>query len=152
MIVIGDGEERKKLEKLADNNKNIIFTGRISNEEVIKILENSKLNKDIIFTVYVDNKKLIAEAKILIQPSLYEGFGIPSLEALTLGTDVILSDIEVFKEIYSDLPVSFFEANNSEKLKEIILEKDIWNKSNLINMINLKNIGLKILKELENEG
>ena len=118
---------------------------KTKDEEVIKILENSKLNKDIIFTGYVDNKKLkklIAEAKILIQPSLYEGFGIPPLEALTLGTDVILSDIEVFKEIYSDLPVNFFEIENKKNLKEKILnfKRKNKNQKNNYNYINCAEI------------
>lgn len=133
---------------------------KTKDKEVIKILEDQKLNKDIIFTGYVDNKKLkkmVAEAKALIQPSLYEGFGIPPLEALALGTDVILSDIEVFKEIYSDLPVRFFKVNNVKELKKIILEKKIKNKNDITNIVNLKNkfdlknVGLKILKELKNE-
>ena len=67
--------------------------------------------------------QLMAEAKYLIQPSLYEGFGIPPLEALYLGTNVILSDIPVFKEIYSELPVTFFEVNNAKMLCERILNE-----------------------------
>lgn len=52
---------------------------------------------------------MIAEAKVLVQPSLYEGFGIPPLEALALGTPVIISDIDVFKELYPETLVNFFQ-------------------------------------------
>ncbi|MDY4006926.1 glycosyltransferase family 4 protein [Fusobacterium varium] len=129
---------------------------KTKDREVLKILENLKLNKDIIFTGYVNNKelrKLIAEARILIQPSLYEGFGIPPLEALVLGTDVILSDIEVFKEIYSDLPVSFFRVNNVNELKKIILEKKgkEFFKSFKQNKYSYKNTSKIILKILLGE-
>lgn len=76
------------------------------------------------FTGMVTNQKLmslISEAQALVQPSLYEGFGIPPLEALYLGTNVFLSDIPVFKEIYSDLPVSFFPAGDVYSLCELLL-------------------------------
>ena len=82
-----------------DKYKNVVFTGRLSDEEL--------LNE-------------IAKAKYLVQPSLYEGFGIPPLEAMYLGTTPIISDIPVFKEIYKDFPVTFFEAGNSLDLAEKI--------------------------------
>ena len=40
----------------------------------------------------------------------------PPMEALTLGTNVIISDIPVFKEIYKDLPVTYFKTDNAEDL------------------------------------
>lgn len=76
------------------------------------------------FTGKIDNGALFGEiqkAKYLVQPSVYEGFGLPPLEALYLGTQPILSDIEVFKEIYGDLPVKFFK--NEQELTEKIKSK-----------------------------
>lgn len=93
---------------------------RTSDGDVAGIISD---NPNIEFTGWVTNEKLtqlIAEAKALIQPSLYEGFGIPPLEALYLGTNVILSDIPVFKEIYACLPVTFFEKGNSSQLSRIL--------------------------------
>ena len=46
--------------------------------------------------------ELVANAVALCYPSLYEGFGLPPLEAMSLGTPVIASDIPVMREIYSD--------------------------------------------------
>lgn len=63
------------------------------------------------FTGRMDDEELFGEirtAKYLVLPSRYEGFGIPPLEALCLGTQPIVSDIEVFREVYSDLPVKYF--------------------------------------------
>ena len=71
------------------------------------------------FTGWVDNEKLIrliSEAKALVQPSFYEGFGIPPLEALCLGTDIIISNIPVFKELYSEIPNCFFCVGDSDDL------------------------------------
>lgn len=136
---------------------NLVIVGNQNNfktkdEEIIEILQKSK-SEGIIFTGYVDNKKLkklIAEAKVLVQPSLYEGFGIPPLEAFELGTPVIVSNIEIFKEIYSDLDIDFFEANNfldlKKKLKKID-DKVIKYKEYYIKF-NYENCANKIKKEI----
>jgi glycosyltransferase involved in cell wall biosynthesis len=43
--------------------------------------------------------ELIRNSIALINTSVYEGFGMPNLEALSLGVPVICSNIEVFKEV-----------------------------------------------------
>lgn len=45
---------------------------------------------------------LYAEAEWFVYLSLYEGFGLPPLEALACGTPVIVSDIAVFRELLGD--------------------------------------------------
>lgn len=78
---------------------------------------------DVIFTGRLSDEKLlreIASAAVLVQPSLYEGFGLPPLEALYLGTQPIISDIPVFKEIYGNLPVVFFKTGDAEDLRNKI--------------------------------
>lgn len=77
------------------------FTGRISDEEL---------------------KHLYSSAKLLIQPSLYEGFGMPPMESLISGTNVVISDIPVFKEIYEDFPVTYFKVSDSDDLCKKILQ------------------------------
>jgi len=88
---------------------------------------NSLQGQGVIFSGYIsdDEKwKLLAQSALLVQPSLYEGFGYPPLEALLSGTQALISDIDVFKEIYSDFPVIFFNKGDSrdlhDKLKEIL--------------------------------
>lgn len=105
VVIIGDkdGFKNKDLSLDFDINKNVRFTGKVSDKELLEI---------------------VSRAKFLIQPSLYEGFGIPPLEALFLGTRPIISDIDVFLEIYSDLPVVFFKKNNAMDLAEKIKSSD----------------------------
>ena len=79
----------------------VVFTGRITDSEL---------------------KEIYAKAKVLVQPSLYEGFGMPPLEALNLDTDVVLSDIPVFKEIYKDFPVTFFKCQDAADLAQKLLD------------------------------
>lgn len=83
---------------------------------------------DVVFTGRLNDDQLlreIASAAFLVQPSLYEGFGLPPLEALRLGTKPIISDIDVFKEVYGALPVTFFKAGDAESLKERICEERV---------------------------
>lgn len=70
---------------------NIVLTGYLSDEELYNVYK---------------------KAKGFIFPSLYEGFGIPPLEAITLGVKhIAVSDIPVFREVYSQ-GVYFFDPND----------------------------------------
>ncbi|MCH5288418.1 MAG: glycosyltransferase family 4 protein [Treponema sp.] len=80
--------------------RGITFTGKISDEQL---------------------KLLYAQARVLVQPSRYEGFGMPPLEAMTVGTPAIVSDIPVFREIYRNFPVTYFTADNANDLAEKLL-------------------------------
>lgn len=85
---------------------------------------NVHTNNSIEFTGFVENERLktvLASSRILVQPSLYEGFGRPPLEALTTGTNAVISDIEVFHEIYDDFPVIFFKSGDSADLAEKVI-------------------------------
>lgn len=56
---------------------------------------------------------LYANARALVFPSLYEGFGLPPLEAMARGTPVVASGIEVLREVLgtSALMMNGFDAN-----------------------------------------
>jgi glycosyltransferase involved in cell wall biosynthesis len=74
-------------------------------------IDESKYN-GVEFTGKLTSEKLYDEikaARYLVQPSVYEGFGLPPLEAMYLGTQPIISKIPVFEEIYNGLPVKFFD-------------------------------------------
>lgn len=67
----------------------------------------------------------IARAEFLIQPSKYEGFGLPPLEALCLGTRPIVSDIPVFREIYGEFDVTYFKEGDADDLAAKILSAPV---------------------------
>jgi glycosyltransferase involved in cell wall biosynthesis len=64
---------------------------------------------------------LLQGARGLISTSRQEGFGIPPLEALSLGTPVILSDITVYREVYGDW-ARFFPVGDHEALTLLLRE------------------------------
>ncbi|MEM6703300.1 MAG: glycosyltransferase family 1 protein [Acidobacteriota bacterium] len=54
---------------------------------------------------YVDDDQLqwlYREAKLVVQASLYEGFGLPLVEAMLAGRPLVCSDIPVFREVAQD--------------------------------------------------
>ena len=56
----------------------------------------------ILFTGFVTEKELdhlLRRAQLLIYPSLYEGFGIPILEAMKVGTPVVTSNVTAMPEV-----------------------------------------------------
>lgn len=70
----------------------------------------------------IELKSLYAHAIAFIYPSLYEGFGMPILEAYAYGCPVMLNDIEVFHEIAGHAAIYFKSFNGSSNLS-FLLEK-----------------------------
>lgn len=68
------------------------------------------------------------ESKVFVYPSIYEGFGIPTIEALVLGVPVICSDIPVFHEVGGNL-VTYFDPRDpsdiAQKLKNALHDPQI---------------------------
>jgi len=100
---VGDGEAKKTLQQLAVEKKvesKIFFDGQ-KNRKWIQ--ENLK------------------DFHLLIQPSLYEGFGLTVIEGFAAGLPVIASNIDGPKEIFETLGVGLpVEAGNPEDLAEKI--------------------------------
>ena len=82
---------------------------------------------------------LMQNCKAFLFPSFYEGFGIPPLEAMSTGCQIVVSDIPVMHEIFGD-SVHYIDPNSADiDLKELlaqpvsstapILEKYSWEKS-----------------------
>lgn len=100
---------------------------------IMSTIKNSQYNKDIILTGYVSNEEkesLYRNAKALIFPSLYEGFGIPILEAYSVGIPVITSNISAMPEVggewayYVDNPKDFNEIGEKMILVSYLLNQN----------------------------
>ena len=64
-------------------------------------------------------RALVAGAECLVYPSHYEGFGLPPLEAMALGTPVVVSDIPVMREVCGDA-ARFAEPTSASDLAAAI--------------------------------
>lgn len=74
-------------------------------KRIFELVEKKELKGDIIFTGYIDEQDklvLLKGARIFVFPSLYEGFGIPVLEAMASGVAVLTSDCASMPEIVKD--------------------------------------------------
>ena len=73
--------------------------------KILKLIRELKLIEDIIFTGYVNDEDLplfYNVADVFIFPSLYEGFGLPILEAMSCGCPVIASNVASISEVVGD--------------------------------------------------
>ncbi len=63
---------------------------------------------------------LLANAAVFAYPSIYEGFGLPPIEAMRFGTPVVSSDAGSLPEVLGDA-AEFFPVGNSQALAKAIL-------------------------------
>jgi glycosyltransferase involved in cell wall biosynthesis len=61
----------------------------------------------------------LAGARALLMPSFVEGFGLPVIEALDLGTPVIASDLPVYREIVGEVP-TYLDPNDEHAWVNVI--------------------------------
>lgn len=107
---------------LAKNNPNVNFViaGSLNSSFEEFIRENGISN--CFFTGYVSNEQLVwlyQNCNGFILSSLYEGFGMPPLEAVAAGCrKLYLSDIPVFREIYEGC-ATFFNPNDYENTVDL---------------------------------
>lgn len=88
--------------------------------ELEEIVISEKLGNQVIFKDYLSQTELInlyQTCSALVYPSKWEGFGIPPLEALACGANVIASDIPVHREVLGDA-VTYIEIGKKESWKK----------------------------------
>ena len=134
LLSVGHFEKRKNYKRLIDafnvikkNDKkqHLVLVGK-KNQEVKKL-------KDQITALNLDKSVLIINSasdfeirciyklsNIFVSPSLYEGFGIPVLEAMAAKVPFVLSDIDVFKEITNNEGL-YFDPENTDSITNKIL-------------------------------
>lgn len=126
-LYVGNVYPHKNIEVLIDafemvkGNISLVFVGK-DNYFYSRLKNKSRGNKRIIFAGEVDDKELVwlyKHAKATILPSLYEGFGLPAVEAMHVGSPLIVSDIPVFREICQDAPLYFNPQNPNELLTQM---------------------------------
>lgn len=101
--IIGDGAERSNLEELAKGDDSIVFTGALPKEQTIQEMACSAL---------------------LVSPSkCYETFGLSPVEAMSIGTPVLISDlVNLFPIVQDNISGRYFKAGDAEDLAEKLSE------------------------------
>jgi len=90
--------------------------------QVRHTVTESGLSESVIFFGPANDSELIdlyQYTLALVFPSLMEGFGLPALEALSLGSRVLASDIPIFHEILGPFAM-YFDARTPESIAEVL--------------------------------
>ncbi len=117
ILCVGNLEPRKNLRAMieayvrlrrADTTRHrLVLVGRKGwlYDEIFAAARASGYADDLVFTDYVPNANLVAlynAADVFVYPSIYEGFGIPPLEAMACGTPVVCSNTSSLPEVVGD--------------------------------------------------
>jgi len=97
-------------------------------DEIFSTVKKESVEDNIVFTDFVDNHQktiLYQNAKALIMPSFYEGFGIPVIEAMKLNTPVISSNIDPLKEVIQNNGFYFDPTNQEMLVNKLITFEEI---------------------------
>lgn len=116
----------KLILKAAKNLPDINFIIAGGNNSTVFKNRGLEIPDNVRFIGYVSNEELVALYKYaycFIFPSIYEGFGLPPLEAMVFNCPVIVSDIKVLCEMAED-HVLYCDINNEDVLIEQIKKVD----------------------------
>jgi glycosyltransferase involved in cell wall biosynthesis len=118
----------------------LVITGRadpLYAPDIVDKAVSLNLGEDVIFTGLVPEEDLVPlynGALVYVFPSLYEGFGLPPLEAMQCGVPVAASTSSCIPEICGGNNAIYFDPSNpkdmSEKIFRVISEKSL--RENLI--------------------
>lgn len=126
-------------EKFAISGK--VVSGFVSDDiAALKTLPNVKL------LGYVSDsqvKWLMKNCKAFIFPSYYEGFGIPPLEALSVGAKIIVANEASLPEIYKSSAIYINPYNTDYNLSEL-LKSQVSSPDEILNHYTYKNAALKL--------
>lgn len=118
----------KAFKILKERNKDIslvIGGSGWKNKEVINFTKKNKIEENVIFTGFISRDDVITLlniAEIFIFPSLFEGFGIPNLEAMACGCPVVTSNVFAIPEIVGDAALILKNNKDPVELADKVIE------------------------------
>lgn len=130
LVFVGVMERKKNLLNLAkafdilkdkfNLNVQLVLAGKQDPHypEISEQLKQIKYRKDLIMTGVVSEKEKYALYKgsvAFVSASLFEGFGLPGVEAMSLGIPLVVSNTEVFNEVYDNGAI-YFNALDPEDI------------------------------------
>lgn len=148
MLYLGTLEPRKNLERLIDsyylllkefdNVPKLVLAGGKGwlYDSIFDKVSTLWLEDKIIFTGYVAEKDvapLISGAEVFLFPSMYEGFGMPVIEAMACGVPVLTSNVSSLPEVAGDAAVlvdPFSVEDIKSKLKLLLIDEDLRKRLN----------------------
>jgi len=148
LLYVGNAYPHKNLDFLItsfkkvyekNNNLRLVLVGKEDYfyKNIKQLVEEEFSNiqdKPVIFSGYVPDDKLeifYKKALVYVFPSLYEGFGLPPLEAMAKGCPVLSSNVSSMPEILADAALYFDSKDEQDflnKLDLILKDRDLREK------------------------
>jgi len=142
ILFVGSVEERKNLRRLlhacarlwqAGERRPLVVVGarRWKHSRIMQAMRELDLGQHVIFTGYVseaDLPALYSAADLFVFPSLYEGFGLPPLEAMACGTPVVCSNAASLPEVVGDaaIMVDPYDVEGlAEAMRRVLADADL---------------------------
>jgi len=142
IFFVGSVEKRKNLHRLLQayarllevgESRPLVIVGVTSRRypEIDEALRQLRLESHVFFTGYVpdaDLPALYSGADLFVFPSLYEGFGLPPLEAMACGTPVVCSNAASLPEVVGDagLLVDPYDVEGlAEAMHRVLTDADL---------------------------
>jgi glycosyltransferase involved in cell wall biosynthesis len=145
--------------------------GRLKNlKRTIKTIENLGIRDRVIFTGYTSNEEFNAimnGALAVVNPSLYEGFGMPVAEAMLLEKPVVCSNVASLPEIggnaalyfdpydTDDMAEKLYQVYSDPKLRQDMIEKGKTHVKNFTNkekmLKDMSDLLDKVIEETAND-
>ncbi|HRQ40417.1 MAG TPA: glycosyltransferase family 1 protein [Chloroflexota bacterium] len=134
ILAIGSADPRKNISTLVqayallpDNlrerfNLGIVWTHTFLTAELFAQVEQLGLSNQVYFLKQVSNEELVLlynAATLFVFPSLYEGFGLPPLEAMACGIPVVAANNSSIPEIAGEAAL-YFQAEDAESMAGIM--------------------------------
>lgn len=138
ILYIGNLKPHKNVKTLVKamsyvNDVKLVINGK-PNEELDKLINKNKLNDKIVFIGYVDDEdlsSLYTMAEIFIYPSIYEGFGLPVLEAMSCECPTITSNKTALVEVVEDAAITvdpYDYKNLSNQINNLLIDTKLRDK------------------------
>lgn len=135
VVFLGTIQPRKNLKKLIEafvniDNVKLVIIGKTSGpgrkgwmyEEILKMPKKLGIEEKVLFTGFVppdDLPYIYSGADAYVLPSLWEGFGIPVLEAMACGTPAVVSNVSSLPEVVGDAGL-LVDPNSTTQIEQAI--------------------------------
>ncbi|MCL4353983.1 glycosyltransferase family 4 protein [Patescibacteria group bacterium] len=128
ILFVGTLQPRKNISKLIEafsmikdrKDLSLVVVGKKGwmYEEILAAPDKFGVKENVLFLDYVDDSdlpSLYKNAECFVLPSLYEGFGLPILEAMKFGCPVLASNVSSLPEAGGDAAI-YFDPNSAQDI------------------------------------
>ena len=122
LVIVGERAGIFENVSLKTNSPQVIFAGRLDNQELLNLYH---------------------AAHAFVSPSVYEGFGLPPLEAMACGCPCLISDIPAHREVCGIAP-TYVPAHSVDNWVEALRETAGWSAGE---RERRKQLGLRIARQ-----